>query len=189
MTTQPDIFRNVHKGIRAALFEACTALGRAGADPTRTHLARTTLKNALTFVAQHGDNEDVLLVPIVEHKVPDVAARMKAAHGPINAALQALRANADQLSMQALYDETADFTALYLAHISQEEREFEPRILATLSAEELMRVGQQSVERTPAGLRPMMLRWTAASVTKEDAADLLSRLPAALADDLRGLVA
>jgi hypothetical protein len=100
--TQPDIFTNVHKGLRKALFETCVALGRASDGDGRDARARALLAETLTFVAHHGENEDVLLLPRLARALPDVYDAMTSAHGQVNGALEALRAAAAQDSMQAL---------------------------------------------------------------------------------------
>jgi len=67
-TAKPDLFSNVHKGIRRALFAACADLGRADGDAARELRARATLAQALHFVVHHGENENLLLLPILRER-------------------------------------------------------------------------------------------------------------------------
>lgn len=187
MTTTPDIFTNVHKGIRRALFEACTALGRAGDDRERDIAARALLRDALRFVVHHGENEDLLLLPLLEQRARAVSERIKGAHGRMHEALSALVTDLDAAPAHALYDRTCVFIALYLDHMHEEEHELEPAIRAALSVEELAGFGRRSVERTAPADQRMMLAWMLPAMTRTDVDAFLARLPAAVADELRPL--
>jgi len=180
----PDLFTNVHKGIRRALFAACAALGRAQGDADREREARALLTQALRFVEHHGENEDVLLLPLLRERLPEVHARLSDAHAALDAARSSLSTAA---SLPALYLDACAFTSHYLAHLDEEERALEPRIRAVLSAEEAMDFGRRSVQRTAPGDQRMMLGWMLPAMTREDAARFLARLPPDLAAELRAL--
>ena len=185
MTNQaPDIFRNVHKGIRHALASACTALGRAGSE-AEAERARATLQEALRFVKHHGENEDLLLLPLLSERVPAVAASMGEAHHALEAQIAAL--SRDALGGEALYLAACAFTADYLRHMDDEETRHEPSIRAALSVEELQRFSQQSVQRTAPADQRMMLGYMLPAMTRADVEAFLGRLPPALAAELRSL--
>jgi len=184
-TATPDIFTNVHKGIRYALFEACRALGRAGMDSERGDSARAQLRSALRFVEHHGDNEGQLLVPALDAHAPELAKRLLAAHAPLQAALRALAASVNVAPMHALYLQTCQFLGQYLEHMDEEERELEPAIRAALSADELTAFGRRAVERTLPDDQRMMLGWMLPAMTRVDVEVFLARLPPELADELR----
>jgi hypothetical protein len=187
MTATPDIFSNVHKGIRNALFEACTALGRAGADPDRQHQARSLLGDALHFVAHHGENEDVILLPMLEQPAPDVFARMQRAHAALEESLRALRERSDRDDIEALYHASCAFTALYLEHMREEELELEPLIRRAVSAAELATFAVRAVQRTEPAAAQMMLGWMLPAMTRPAVEETLSKLPPAVAEKLRPL--
>jgi len=185
-TAKPDLFGNVHKGIRRALFAACADLGRADRDAEREVRALATLAEALHFVAHHGQNEDLLLLPILRERAPQIFERMNSAH----AALDEVRAAmSPRQPVAALYLAACAFTAQYLAHMDDEERVFEPAIRAVLSADEAIAFGRRSVERTAPADQRMMLGWMLPAMTRIDADAFLSRMPPALAVELRELVA
>ena len=184
-TAQPDLFSNVHKGIRRALFAACGELGRAEGDAERETAARATLAAALHFVAHHGENEDSLLLPTLRERAPQVFERMNSAHAALDEARIAL--TADQ-PISALYLAACAFTSQYLAHMDDEERVFEPAIRAVLSADEAIAFGRRSVERTTPPDQRMMLGWMLPAMTRSDADAFLSRVPPALAAELGALV-
>jgi hypothetical protein len=183
-STQPDLFTNVHKGIRRALFAACAALGRAEGDAELEAHARTTLVQALRFVEHHGENEDLLLLPLLRERAPHVFASMADAH----AALDVARADlSSEHPVAALYLRACAFVAKYLAHMDEEERAFEPQIRSVLSAEEAIAFGQRSVARTAPADQRMMIGWMLPAMTRSDADALLGRLPTSLASELRAL--
>jgi hypothetical protein len=180
----PDLFTNVHKGIRRALFAACAALGRADGDPERESAARALLAEALRFVAHHGENEDVLLLPLLRDRAPEIFAAMITAHAALDEARAAL---SDSARISALYLAACAFTAGYLAHMDDEERELEPRIRQVLTSDEAIAFGRRSVERTAPADQRMMLGWMLPAMTRGDATALLARLPSDLASELRAL--
>jgi hypothetical protein len=183
-TPSPDIFCNVHKGIRKALSEACLALGRAD-GPESEQAARTLLGTALHFVAHHGENEDVLLLPLLEARVPAVAQAMKAEHEALHGAMSRLEAARQRANAYELYLEAWAFTAAYVEHMRREEQAHDPLIRATLGADELAGFGQKSVARTAPADQRMMLGFVRPAMTSTDANAFLPRLPAELAAELR----
>ncbi len=191
MTTtapHPDIFTNVHKGIRTALFAACAALGRAGGDEALGVSARARLREALHFVAHHGENEDALLLPLLEYSAPEVFGRIERAHAAVNGALEILQRSIDASPLDELYHRTCAFTALYLEHMREEECDLEPLIRAALATEQLAGVASESVARTPPADQRMMLSFMVRAMPRADAAALCARLPAALRQELLPLI-
>lgn len=187
MTTTPDIFTNVHKGIRKALFDTCAALGRAGEDEALAAPARALLRDTLRFVAHHGENEDALLLPLLRERAPGLYERMTSAHEHLNAPLRELAGRIEAAPASELYDRACGFTALYLVHMREEERELDPAIRAALSVEELIGFGRQSVERTAPADQRMMLGWMLPAMAVADAGAFLTRLPPEVAEQLRPL--
>lgn len=187
VSSDPDIFGNVHKGIRKALFEVCTALGRAEGDTQREGAARTQLRDVLRFVEHHGDNEDLLLLPALEERAPGVCARMRAAHADIGGALSRLLAEVETARAGDLYARACWFTTLYLDHMREEEHELDPQIRSVLSNDELLEFGRRCVARTQPADRRMMLAWMLPAMTRADVEAFLARLPPADAPPLRAL--
>jgi hypothetical protein len=186
-TDNPDIFKNVHKGIRRALFEACTALGRAEDGTDDDASARALLRGALHFVAHHGDNEDALLLPLLAARAPTLFQRLQRAHEHIDDALAGLRASLDSASTEQLYLHAARFIALYLQHMDDEEQALDPLIRHSIDAEELAGFGRRAVERTSQADQRSMLGWMLPSMTASDVETFLARVPAEARDELRRL--
>lgn len=175
----PDLFVNVHKGIRHALFQSVRQLGRK--EPA----ARQTLLTTLRFVAHHGENEDVLLIPLARARAPELAARMEAAHAHVNTALLALQRSAADAELDALCTQTNRFLAAYLAHMDEEENVFDAELRAALTPEDLAAFGKQSVERTAPADQLMMLGFILPSMPRAEAELFLGRVPPATAATLR----
>jgi len=184
-TPSPDLFTNVHRGIRAALFSACLALGRAGDDPDDAVRARGLLRDALRFVRHHGENEDLLLAPRLTERAEAVAERMTRAHAALDPAARALAADADRAEVFALYLRACDFAAAYVQHMHEEELELEPLIRAALPLEALAAFGRESIARTAPADQQMMLGFMVPTLPRADADALLGMLPAPLAAALR----
>lgn len=187
MTNQPDLFTNVHKGIRAALFETCIALGKAP-DGTASAALRAQVHDVLHFIRHHGENEDVLLLPMLGTTAPALQARMREAHAEIETVISALERRVDQDSAQVLYHHTCELAARYLDHMREEELELEPQIRAALSVEQVQEIGRGSVARTPPRDARIMLAWMLPAMQPAEASNLLARLPADLQRELRPLV-
>ena len=178
-----DLFHNVHKGIRHALFDAAFALGRGDDD------ARERLRNALHFTSHHGRNEDALLVPLLTARLPSVAIRMREAHEAIDGMLHRLQRDTDgETSLAALYARTCTFTSRYLEHVAEEEELIDPAIRAAYREEELAFFGRESIARTSPDDARMMLALMLPSLTKDDADGYFAKLPPALATELRRCV-
>jgi Hemerythrin HHE cation binding domain len=184
-TPTPDIFRNVHKGIRKALCDACVALGRASAGEPSDQTARALLRDALRFVAHHGENEDLLLLPLLEPRAPELTHALMAAHQELHSCLVGLQAALERATPAELYAQACAFAAAYFQHMHDEEHVHEPCIRALLSVEELIGFAQQSVQRTAPAEQRMMLGFMLPAMTRPDVEAFLGRLPAELANQLR----
>ena len=175
-----DLFHNVHKGIRHALFDAAFALGRGDDD------ARERLRKALHFTAHHGQNEDVLLVPLLAARLPSVATRMRIAHEAIDGVLHRLRRDLDgDMSLAELYARTCAFTSRYLEHVAEEEELIDPALRAAYSDEDHAFIGREAMARTSPDDARLMLALMLPSLTKEDASGYFAKLPPALAAEFR----
>ena len=139
MKEPPDVFTHVHQGIRRALFDASTALARAQGEPEALASALELVDDALLFVHRHGENEDALLVPLLDARAPQVAARMHDAHQRIESELETVLALRARVAPE-LYLRLSVFIAHYLEHMAEEELDLEPEIRAVISDEELVSI-------------------------------------------------
>jgi hypothetical protein len=186
MTERPDVFTNVHQGIRRALFDASTALARSPGDSEAESAALQLVDDALLFVTRHGENEDALLLPLLDARAPEVAARMRNAHHRIEAELDAVRKLRARQAHE-LYLRLSLFIAHYLEHMYEEEVELEPHIRAAISDSELAAEARRAVARAEPGERMRMLRLMLPALPVAAARVMLERMPAAVAHELAGM--
>ena len=128
-----DTYRDIHKGIRADLFDVTGTAGRI--DPSCpgdvADLARHVDQTA-DFLVVHAGHEDTHLVPVMAELLPELNATIERDHAVLEARLEDLRAWArnavaapdgeTRCEVQRLYIELASFTSAYLAHQDLEER-------------------------------------------------------------------
>jgi hypothetical protein len=185
----PDLFVNVHKGLRKALFDLVLALGRAEASPPASAAERALARQVVGFLRVHGENEDVLIVPLLQDRAPDVVRRIARAHDEVAAELAAFERLIDRAPSPDLFHAACHFTAFYLEHMRLEEVELERPIRDALSEEEAAAIGPRSMARTPEALRIEALGFMLAAMPTAEAEGLLGKLPAPVAAALRPAVA
>jgi len=155
-----DLYRDIHKSIRAELFAVTEEAGRA--DPScaadRTALA-AHVDSVVAYLVSHAEHEDANVQPAIEAHLPDLAERIASDHVRLEARMDTLRAlaadAAGRFDLHRVYLELASFTSAYLAHQDLEERLVMPAldsaigldavvaihgaVIASLSPDEMMR--------------------------------------------------
>jgi len=124
-----DLFREVHKGLRRAIFAAIEQAGRTDYtddDQRRRVLARVT--RVIGLLGRHHHHEDIHLVPLLDAHAPVLAAMLRDGHNELAATIGDLQtqvvALADLRGSDAigrgllLYRNLAAFSAVYLAHMA-----------------------------------------------------------------------
>jgi hypothetical protein len=132
-----DLYRDIHKGIRAELFAVTTTAGNL--DPTdRTD--RVALVDHVVSVAgvleSHAHHEDTVIDPVLEQHFPGLAERVRDDHDSLERRFARVVdlagelvdvATADERRLaHLLHLELAGFTSTYLVHQDLEEREIMP---------------------------------------------------------------
>jgi len=126
-----SLWRDIHKGIRSGLSVLVVESGAV--DPLDAQ-ERADFVEMVALVIDvmdsHARTEDAVTGPVIEHHLPEMGARIAAAHtlfDPktqliVNAAEGLEGASDHRAAMLALHLDLAAFTAEYLAHIDYEER-------------------------------------------------------------------
>jgi hypothetical protein len=141
-----DLYRDIHKAIRAELFAVTTNTGRI--DPSQG-IARAAIANHVTDVldllVRHAEHEDGTVQPVLEAELPDLAERIEVDHLTLEARMVELREMASDAAALAapdpgtqvhrLYLALASFTSDYLEHQDIEERIVMPALDAAVGAE------------------------------------------------------
>ena len=155
-----DLYRDVHKGIRAELFALVLEAGRL--DPSvrtsRLELA-DHIGSTVGLLVAHAEHEDTHVQPAIEVHVPDLAEKIAADHHAIDARMDRLNdmaaaardaSSADQGShVHRLYLELASFTSAYLEHQDVEERVVMPALEAAIGVESVVAIHQAIVGSMP----------------------------------------
>jgi len=134
-----DLYRDVHKAIRAWLFEVTAEAGRLDAADRTARVAHAAkVRDLVRFLVFHAEHEDAVLAGHIEQVLPERAAEIAAEHVALEAAMADLVALADlaldcgrhddRAAVHDLYLELATFTGRYLAHQDVEERVVMPAL-------------------------------------------------------------
>jgi hypothetical protein len=152
-----DLYRDVHKAIRVALFDLVTEAGRLDPGDRPARIAHATKVRAMMqLLVMHAEHEDRSCDSAITQVLPERSAEIAADHVALEARMErlveladlAFHANRtdDRAAVHALYLDLASFTSAYLAHQEMEEWDalgIEPllaihgEILASLSPEEM----------------------------------------------------
>jgi hypothetical protein len=155
-----DLYRDIHKGIRAELFALTGAAGsvdpadRAGRADLACHVHAVA-----DMLVMHAEHEDTALQPVLEAHLPALAEQVAIDHPVLEARIAAIRDLADnaieapgfasRADLHRVYRELASFTSAYLAHQDLEEREIMPALARAISFEEILAIHQSIVGAIP----------------------------------------
>jgi len=128
-----EIYRDIHKGIRADLFAATNSAGTL--DPSDTIGRRAVADHVQRlgdFLIEHAEHEDAVILPVLHAELPALGERIASDHARIDGRIETLRDPADaaktadateqRFRVHQLYIEIASFTAAFLEHQDFEER-------------------------------------------------------------------
>lgn len=132
-----DLYRDIHKGIRAELFALTGEAGRVDPSDTCSLVALDAqVRSVVDFLVAHAEHEDGVIQPALEARAPELAAAIAHDHETLEARMVALRVLAAALvdapdrrrAVHELYVEVAAFTGAYLFHQDLEERVVGPAL-------------------------------------------------------------
>ena len=189
-----DLYRNIHKGIRAELFSLTQAAGDLdpSSQPERQALARQA-QQVVTMLVNHAGHEDAWVEPALERHLPDLAERIYADHPVLEARIRDLLGRAEDnaaatsdLRWRAhqLYVETASFTSSYLAHQDFEERVVMPALEAAIGPEAVIEMDRALVASIPPDEAATTLAFMIPAMNIDDRAELLGDLRAGAPADV-----
>jgi hemerythrin-like domain-containing protein len=149
-TPEINLYREVHKGLRRALFEFVDIVGSLDvADAEAVAVLRARFAELDMMLATHHSHEEIgrLGELIAEHVDADTARSIQDAHDWSDAALADLRSRVARLQSDhdaaAMYDAAVEFVAGYLAHMNDEEHVVMPALNAGADADELGQIVMQ----------------------------------------------
>lgn len=158
-----DVFKNVHKGLRRALFNLALQAGLVDAGrPEELDALRTQARDVFHFLEHHARNENRFLIPMMEAKSLSDTSRLLADHADLDAEVDRLRRGLDQLEgapsrLQGFYLALNRFIGRYLHHLDEEEAHLLPLLHGAFADAELAEFSRQSVAATAPPDQDMML--------------------------------
>ncbi len=170
-----DLYREVHKGLRLALFELTNAAGALdGTDQTAvSSFARLFADLDMMLETHHGHEDGELLGSLIERHAPEAATVIAEGHKESDHMLAELRSMVAELrsgadNSTALYDSVAAFTAHYLSHMSVEETVVMPALQRSVSFDELMEITMAIRTSVPPPDMCVFLRYMLPAMTPDE---------------------
>ncbi len=183
-----DLYRDVHKGIRAELFALTNGAGQLDPADTcgRVDLAAYVV-SVTDFLVQHAEHEDGAVQPVLVTALPRLAEQVEEEHAALEGRMLELRALAETVAaatsdqrnqVHQLYRELASFTSAYLAHQEVEERVIMPALEAAIGVEAVVGIQVQIVSSIPPAEMARGLAVMLPAMNIDDRAELLGGMRA-----------
>lgn len=180
-----DLYREVHKGLRLALFELTGAAGALdGADRASIDgFVRLFADVDMMLQTHHGHEDGELLAALIERHAADAAIAVGEAHDESERRLTQLRSMVTGLSTgaadaAAVYDTVASFTAHYIDHMGVEESEVMPALQRAVSTDDLMAITMAIRTSVPPDDMCVFLRYMLPAMTPDERAETLGGMKA-----------
>jgi len=182
-----DLYRDIHKGIRAELFAVTSTAGSI--DPS-DRFDRAALGDHISSVAgvleSHAHHEDVVIDPVLERHLPDLASEINDDHArlermfssitDLGTAIVDVAGSEQRRLLQLLHLDLARFTSSYLAHIDLEERVVMQRLPELVGVEEIAAMHGAIVGSIPPDEMARSLAFMLPAMNIDDRAELFGGL-------------
>ncbi len=180
-----DLYRDIHKGIRAELFAVTAAAGNI--DPT-DGCDRAALADHVASIAQvlesHAHHEDSFIDPVLIDILPELADQVTTDHERLEARFAGVSELArdlvdsptpDQRRLtHHLYLDLASFTSSYLAHQDLEERVVMPGLERAIGLEACGALHGAIVGSIPPGEMARSLAFMLPAMNVDDRVEMLT---------------
>ena len=146
-TAAVDLYRDIHKGIRAELFAITSGAGSINPADRADRIALAAhIESTAGVLGSHAHHEDHFIDPILREHLPALAEQVEAEHHDLEARFARVAALATELidtpgnrqraDAYALYLELSGFTSRYLRHQLLEEGVIMPALDRLLGPEQ-----------------------------------------------------
>lgn len=188
-TVRYDMYRLIHKAIRAFMAETLLAVGRMDqSDPSDVKEALERTRALASFCLHHLEHENQFVHPAMEARAPGSSAETAGDHvshldaiGHLLAAVDAAElAHADDRNGAAhdLYLTLAHFVGENFEHMDTEERHNNAVLWRTYGDDELQAIEGRIVASLPPELAAETVRWMVLSASPAERAELLAAMRA-----------
>lgn len=176
-TDRLDLYREVHKGLRAFLTDTLGRVGRMDPqDPADVVPTLAQVRELLFICGTHLTHEDTFLHRAMEARRPGSTARITHEHLEHTLALRGLEAEAAAVEAAAdaagrgtaalrLYRSLARFVAENLQHMEQEETQNNAVLWAAYTDAELLQLHEALLASIPPPELMVYLRWMLPSIS------------------------
>jgi hypothetical protein len=182
-----DPYRNIHKGLRAAMFDTLQRVGRMDpADAAEFGAALDQVDSLLAVMAAHVKHEDEFLHAAIAARRPNIVLRTADDHGHHLEALAVLRGEVSALRAASvavksalahrLYLDLADFVAENLQHMRVEETENNETLCALYSDEEVIAVHDRLLASVEPAVMMECIGWMARGLSVPELGELLAEI-------------
>lgn len=129
-----DLYGNVHKGLRAALFGTAALAGRTDFEHAdEVQAAAAAVRRLLGFLDEHAAHEDAVVLPVLASLAPELHADLQAEHARLDGLQREVLALADRLPGapsperlalgRRLHDRLFRLGAEHVQHMLREEQD------------------------------------------------------------------
>lgn len=197
-----DLYRDIHKGIRAELFAITAAAGSLDPSDAFGWIAFAEhVSSVERMLRTHAEHEDVHIDPVLREHLPELAAGVVAEHRVLEGSFAGIadlaRAGAsapdtDRRRLAHLaYLQLASFTSGYLAHQAVEEAEIMPALEQAIGVEAVIGIHTAIIASIPPDELAQTLTIMFPAMNLDDRVELLGGMrataPAEAFDGVAGL--
>lgn len=183
-----DLYRAIHKGLRAELFAVTGLAGRVDtSDPVAVGAVSERVRSLAELLELHAHHEDAAIDPVLADVRPDLAEVINTDHqrferriyGVVAVAEEAasIGGAADQAVLE-LHLGLAAFTGCYLGHIDLEERVVMPALERAVGIDGVMAIHGAIVGPMPPDVLARSLVVMVPAMTPAERAELLGGIRA-----------
>lgn len=185
-----DLYRDIHKGIRAELFALTSAAGSLDpGDECALVALADHVRAVASLLESHREHEDAGVLPAMIEHLPELADHIEAEHPMLEARfgeiveLASATADATQRIDQRtlahnLYLELSEYTGSYLAHQLIEERVIMPALERALGADTVATMHVAIVSSIPPDELAKSLAFMLPAMNIDDRTELLGGIQA-----------
>jgi hypothetical protein len=179
-----DIYRNIHKALRACLADTMLRLGRLDCeDDAEVRTVLEQVRSVAAFMAGHLFHEDCFVHPALEARRPGSAAVTAHEHADhdamcrrliVLAATAELARGGDRVALvRQLYQRVSLFLAESITHMHMEETDNNAVLWATHTDAELASLERAIVDSLTPDEKAASMRWMIPALSPQERAALL----------------
>ena len=179
-----DFYREIHKGIRYAMFHTTMSAGRVDVgDPDAVEAILAAATDLFELLHLHHRHEDEFVQPLIDTHAPELAMLVAAQHIDVDDGIAHAARLCHDLATVAqpgrghaahrLYLDLTRLTGSYLAHQLVEETEVMPALRAAVPTEELLALDMQLRASVPPPVMADAMAFMLPAMNTEERVDML----------------